>query len=134
MPHVHGIAWANPAAVNYVMVNGQKVMKEFIKPDGTFNLDDEDFHKFVDRWTTCSLDTGNSKLDLIVKKVQTHEHKDYSCKRIIHGEEVCRFDYPKLPSQKTIIAKPLSSEDPNRESKLKKAKFIKNKVKKLIRM
>ena len=131
MPHLHGIAWANPEAANYIMVNGQKVMKEFIKHDGTFNLDDEDFHKFVDRWTTCSLDTGDSKLDTIVRKVQNHEHRD-SCKRIIHGQEVCRFDYPKLPSPKTIIAKPLSSEDPDRESKLKKAKIIKNKVKQIL--
>ena len=128
MPHVHGIAFLDRENVN------EEFGKEFINEDNTLNSDHEDFHEFIDYWTSCSLDTSDEILDSIVK-VNVHEHRD-SCKRKvkINGEveEVCRFDYPKMPSDRSFIAKPISSEDPEGKSKLERAKLIKNEVKKLL--
>ena len=51
----------------------------------------------------------NSVLHEIVKNVQTHSKShSKSCRK---GGKVCRFNFPKLPSQKTFISKPDSDKE-----------------------
>ena len=83
---------------------------------------------FINQWISCSLDTGDRNLNDIAKKVQVHKHTK-SCQR---GGKICRFDFPKLPSEKTLIAKPLSEEEKGKKEcveKLSKALEILEKVK-----
>ena len=60
--------------------------------------------KFTDDFITCSLDT---EIKEIVQKVQTHSHSN-SCRKY---NTTCRFDYPKFPTDKTIVAHKLERSD-----------------------
>ena len=77
-----------------------------LKDDG--NLDDEEFkclENFIDGFTTVSLNpnyVGDDVVD-IVKSVNVHHHTK-TCRKY---DSSCRFNYPKPPTPKTIIAKPL---------------------------
>ena len=42
---------------------------------------------------------------------------------------MCRFDFPKLPSNKTLVAKPVPKDNPDRKMILEKSRDIKEKVK-----
>ena len=57
-----------------------------------------------------------------VKESQIHEHRD-SCRK---KGGFCRYNFPRLPSRKTLIAKPLPDDMPEgeRKDKLDKATFI----------
>ena len=117
MPHVHGVSW----------LNFTKAEEElYLQHDKTFDLDSSELPTLIDQWSQCKLNTGNEKLDKIVKEVNIHTHTD-SCRK---KGTYCRFDFPKLPSPRTLIAKPLSPDlpDDERQQKLKKAKGIKEKV------
>lgn len=61
--------------------------------------------KFIDSFVSCS--TKIESCSNIVKEVQIHHHSK-SCKKF--GSE-CRFGFPKLPSEKTIIAQPFELVD-----------------------
>ena len=117
MPHVHGVSWLN-------FTKDEEAL--YLLPDKTFDLDSSELPKLINHWTKCTLDTGNEKLDQIVKEVNIHTHTN-SCQK---GGKKCRFDFPKLPSKETLIAKPL---DPNlsdeiRTRKMKRAREIKVKI------
>ena len=120
MPHLHGIIWLKKSSIQHLL-----------GPDGSFDVDDknkeEELVKFIDKWTSCSLDTGNEKLDKIVKEVNVHGHSQ-SCKKF--GSN-CRFGFPKFPSNETVIAKPLPSnmDEEQKKAKLEKAKEILGHVK-----
>ena len=115
MPHLHGVFW---------------LKEDEIKPCKDDNGDyiDEKVVELIDRWTTCSLDSGDKRIDKLVEDVNVHGHTNTCYK----GNSVdCRFNFPKLPSRRTLIAYPIS-QDLNQEeqkAKLKKAKEILNKVK-----
>ena len=87
MPHVHGVFW---------------LRHDLIKPflDDKNEYKDDDIDELVDKWVSCSLDTGDDKLNQLVQEVNVHRHTK-SCKK---GKMNCRFHFPKLPSIKTIIA------------------------------
>ena len=116
MSHVHGILWLSSSVID-----------EYLLPNKTFDVNHKGISKLIDEWTTCSLNTGNDELDSIVKKVNVHDHKK-SCKR--NGQE-CRFDFPRLPSEETLVAHPLPKNTPDDERKaiLSEVKAIKDKVK-----
>ena len=61
---------------------------------------DEGVRKFVDCYMTCSSETQDNDLNELVQAVQIHKHSS-SCKRCKH----CRFNFPKVPSITTCIAK-----------------------------
>ena len=61
--------------------------------------------KLIDALTTCKIPKDDEKFAKIVKARQTHGHTD-SCQK--YGT-FCRFDFPRLPSQYTIITTPISN-------------------------
>ena len=89
MPHVHGVLWLK-----------EEIVRPYLKENGEFNL--ETVHELIDTWTSCSLDTGDEELDDLVKEVNTHHHTS-SCQK----KGFCRFNFPRLPSRRTIVATPL---------------------------
>ena len=67
---------------------------------------DKEITELIDKWVSCSLDTGSQKLDKLVKELNVHGHTQ-SCQK---GKMKCRFHFPKFPSKRTLIAHPPSSE------------------------
>ena len=74
--------------------------------------------------------TGNDELDKIVREVNIHDHKP-SCRK---KGTTCRFDFPRLPSPKTLVSMPPSPDLPDDERMeiIKKAKMIKERVRSLL--
>ena len=149
MSHLHGVAWFNTKS-KYIHDNQ---LENCFLPDNSFNLnDDENLPKLIDFWTSCSLSNKTEyenqqdneseigseidpwtlnalgKLDSIVEDVNTHGHRK-TCRK---KNTECRFNFPKLPSPETFIAKPLDKNDPKRDEKLAEAKNLKEKVKAIL--
>ena len=84
------------------------IVNAFRKLKDDESLDEEELEcleKFIDGFTTVSLNpnyVGNDVVD-IVKSVNIHHHTR-TCRKY---DSSCRFNYPKLQTPKTIIAKPL---------------------------
>ena len=116
MPHVHGVAW-----IDFT----EDEEKEFLLPDKTFNL--KTVSTLVDKWTTCSIPSDDAELSKLVKEVNFHHKHTDSCRK--RGTE-CRFDFPKLPSLRTIVAKPPDPDlsDENQQVSLETSREIKRKV------
>jgi hypothetical protein len=68
--------------------------------------------KYIDAHVTCSTDIDDD-LARLVLKVQVHHHT-WVCRR---PEKMCRFGYPRMPCDFTIIAKPLLVDMDAQESK-----------------
>ena len=121
LPHLHGVFWLK-----------ESVVKEYQNENGDFI--DAKLPELINPWISCSMDTGDEKLDKLVADVNVHKHSK-SCQR---GNIKCRFNFPKFPSLKTLIAKPLSEEELGKEEyqkRQKEAKAILEKVKaKLLEM
>ena len=84
----------------------------------------QDVITLINNWTSCSTSTGDEKLDKIVKAVQVHKHTKKSCLKHGHG---CRFNFPRPPSNKTIISRPIEElypemSDEDRQKKIETAK------------
>lgn len=103
LPHIHGVAWINRKWLENFGIHG--------------NLIDypEETVKLVDMVMSCSLSNESEMLNKIVSEVQIHHHTK-SCRK--YGTK-CRFGFPKLPSKKTILAKPLPTEMDEDEKKQK---------------
>ena len=67
---------------------------------------DKEVVKLIDKWISCSLDTGDPELDKLVSEVNVHRHTE-SCQK---GKSKCRFNFPRLPSKQTLIAGPVLSD------------------------
>ena len=77
--------------------------------------------ELVDKWISCSIQTGNPQLDALVKEVNIHNHTK-SCQK---GGNGCRFSFPKLPSKETLVAHPVSKlKDPEFKQKFSYSKKI----------
>ena len=59
--------------------------------------------ELIDKWVSVSLDTESASLNDLVKQVNVHNHTN-SCKK---GTNTCRFSFPRLPSDETLIANPI---------------------------
>ena len=81
----------------------EHLIAPFRKGEG---YDDEKIPELIDEWISCSIDTGNEKLNALVKEVNCHTHTK-SCKK---GASTCRFNFPRFPSKKTLIASPISED------------------------
>ena len=93
LPHLHGVFWLNETKLNkYKDENGHII--------------DEKVTELIDDYISVSLESKDESLNDVVRQVNTHKHTK-SCQR---GNKQCRFDFPKLPSEKTLIAKPLCEE------------------------
>ena len=119
MPHVHGVFWLKKEIIEKYKTNDE--------------YDDIKVVELIDQWISCSLDTGIEKLDQLVAEVNVHGHTK-SCQK---GKSFCRFNFPRLPSNETLIAGPLESnlsEEDKEETLLKYNNildFVKNKLKTL---
>ncbi len=101
MPHVHGVAWI------------EKTWLENFGITGTLVDHPDKVPELADRLISCQL-PDDPNLRKTVEEVQTHHHTK-SCQKF---SLLCRYGYPKLPSPKTIIARPLPK-DMNKHEKEK---------------
>ena len=128
LPHIHGAGWMR-----------RDLLKDCLDKTGCFlfqsehNADktNEALIELIEKWISCSLSTGDEKLDSIVRESQMHKHTAYSCNKSGKG---CRFSFPKPPSNKCMISRPVTEIYPNldeagQQSILEEAKTMMTKVK-----
>ena len=60
--------------------------------------------KLIDEWISCSKITDDKTVNKIVREVNTHKCMKKSC---FKNRTTCRFDFPRPPSVKTMIARPI---------------------------
>ena len=109
MPHVHGVFWL-----------AEDIVKQYKNDKNEFI--DATTPELIDKWISVSLNTGDEELDKIVKEVNVHGHTQSCQKR----NTPCRFNFPKFPSNKTLIAGPLPSDmsEEEKDKELSEAKDI----------
>ena len=98
-PHIHCLFWIKDAP------------KFGVSPES-------DVISFIDRYVSCDMpsQTEHPVLHEIVTNVQTHSKAhSKSCRK---AGKTCRFNFPKLPSQTTFIAKPDSNKDSTSDNTL----------------
>ena len=100
MPHIHGVAWLDKESLKKYMIDDNGC---------EFNL--EKVPELIDNFISCSTNGPNEKLNKIVKEVQVHHHTK-TCRK---KNNSCRFNYPKPPSDRTIVAIPLDTEIPKED-------------------
>ena len=99
--HIHGTLWLDMEEIER-SVPGIKAVFKKLKTGGTLLPKEQvTAGAFVDMFISCSSDIEG--VSEIVEQVQVHRHTKTCYKR---GKN-CRFGFPRLPSEKTIIAQPL---------------------------
>ena len=93
MPHIHGVAWITPSYLTRKGIN-----------EHLCDIDEEKLITLVDSLVSCALPEDDEELAGIVGAVQKHAHTPKHC---LKNNGKCRYGFPKLPSEKTIVAKPL---------------------------
>ncbi|XP_071152909.1 uncharacterized protein [Mytilus edulis] len=95
-PHTHCVFWVEDAP--------------------KFRVDDDDtVTKFIDKYISCKLplESDDPELTDIVKTVQQHsKNHSKSCRK--KGTE-CRFNFPRPPSEKTFISRPIEDDEEDKE-------------------
>ena len=81
-PHAHCVIWVKDAP-KYGVNNDNEVCD------------------FIDKYISCAIPEQEGKLKDLVLLLQQHKHSTY-CKR----NKTCRFNFPKPPTCKTLIATP----------------------------
>ena len=109
MPHIHGVAWISPEELKQKGITGHLC-----------DVDDKTLTTLVESLLTCELPKDDDSLLNIVNSVQIHHHT----KSCLKHNGKCRYGFPKLPSNKTIVAQPLPEDMDKEERKqlLEKAK------------
>ena len=81
---------------------------------------------FIDEFTTVSLHENTIGKDVaqIAREVNVHNHTK-TCRKYNNS---CRFNYPRFPTNETIIAKPLKGTKAEKDAVLKKSQEILSKV------
>ena len=126
LPHIHGVGWLKP-----------EIIQDCLDENGLFREDAEGeilVIDLIDDWISCSLNTGDCALDQLVKEVNMHKHTK-SCKKF--DPDNCRFNFPRPPSNKTMISKPVDLLYPDmsgeeKEQKVTRAKVVMEVVKKTL--
>ena len=115
MAHIHGVLWLE-----------EDIIKS-VKQKGTNDFDEEKLCLLIDTLISCERPSSGF-LKKVVDEVQTHHHSK-TCKK--YGD-TCRFGYPRLPSKKTLISKPLPAEmdETEKTKKIQDLKSVLAKVKK----
>ena len=85
---------------------------------------EENMIKLVESLVSVELPDDNDDLLNIVGTVQRHNHT----KSCLKNKGKCRYGFPKLPSEKTILAKPL--EEPDLKKRREKIEAAKSTLKK----
>ena len=99
MAHANGCLWLK-----------QSFMDDY--KDGQMLADDK-LSSLVDQFVTCSLPAEDDPMRQKVLQLQVHHHTKSCLKK-----RNCQFNFPRVPSQKTLIAKPVSTN--SSEEKMKK--------------
>ena len=100
-PHAHCVIW--------------------VKDAPKYGIDsDEEVCAFIDKYITCAIPQIEGKLKDLVSLLQQHKHSTY-CKR----NKPCRFNFPKPPSKKTLIAAPETNADVVKNAQIVLAKVHK---------
>ena len=103
--HAHGVLWLDLSALDSDFPGIKDIFKN-IRTNAPFDVDQRCIlTRFIDTFISCSLD--NSKVGHIVKEVQIHHHTK-TCRK--YGSN-CRFNFPRFPSEETIVAQPLCEDD-----------------------
>ena len=108
LPHIHGAGWLKSDLIQHCLDENGLFTEDPDKEGAVIDL--------IDEWISCSLNTGNPELDEIVRDVNTHKGHTKSCRK--HNTK-CRFNFPKAPSERTILAKPIDHIFPNMGPKKK---------------
>ena len=118
LPHIHGVCWIEKKELIHRQIFGDLMDNE------------EEALKLADELISCALPEDEPELRTIVSQVQKHKHTP-SC---LKYDGVCRYGFPKLPSPRTVLSKPLDPEMEEKERNEKKAKASKilGKAKKLL--
>ena len=104
-PHIHGVSWIAKHELESRGIEGELMDNE------TAAL------KLVDELVTCSLPDDNDNLRQIVKEVQKHKDTP-SC---LKYNGFCRYGFPRLPSARTLLARPLEETHPEMSEEDRKA-------------
>ena len=89
---------------------------------------EENMIKLVESLVSVELPDDNDDLLNIVGTVQRHNHT----KSWLKNKGKCRYGFPKLPSEKTILAKPL--EEPDLKKRKEKIEAAKSTLKKAMEL
>ena len=92
MPHIHLVGWLRDEVIKPYLQNNSF---EYQIHKGEGGL-----HELIDRHISCKL-PEDKKMHATVRDLQTHAHSK-SCHK--KGKD-CRFDFPKMPSNRTIVSK-----------------------------
>ena len=104
--HIHGVLWTDLEELDKEFPGLKSSMAKLRLSSSNLNEEDKAvLSKFVDKFIKCSLDEDEYDDDFIdiVNSVQKHNHSHTCYKK---GPS-CRFGFPRLPSERTIIATPL---------------------------
>ena len=103
--HAHGVLWLDLSALD-TDFPGIKEIFQNIRTNAPFDIDQSSIlTKFIASFISCSLE--DDTVSDIVKEVQIHHHTK-TCRK--YGSK-CRFNFPKFPSEETLIAQPLCEDD-----------------------
>ena len=67
----------------------------------------------INKWVSCSKSTKDKKLNDIVSETQMHKHTKKSCLKRGYG---CRFNFPRPPSNRTMISRPINELYPEEDN------------------
>ena len=123
MPHIHLVGWLHDDIVAPFLKENSFEYKtrEDLGPN------EKGLDTLIDQHITCHL-PEDEKMGKIVKDLQSHAHSK-SCHK--KGSE-CRFDFPKMPSNKTVISIPIDKTNEDEKVRLSEAKAIKKQMKNYI--
>ena len=117
-PHIHMVVWVENA------------------PRYTEDPEDEVI-EFIDKYISCEIPPeSDEQLHEIVTSVQTHtKNHTKSCRK---GGKVCRYNFPKPPSNRTFICEPVdhiqgNKHDPNYQAALDDRKEEENQAKQTLK-
>ena len=117
-PHIHMVVWVQNAP--------------------RYSEDPEDeVIEFIDKYISCEVPpASDEELHEIVTSVQTHsKNHTKSCRK---GGKVCRYNFPKPPSNRTFICEPVdhiqgNEDDPNFQAALNSRKDEENQAKQTLK-
>ena len=112
-PHIHGCAWMKEEVIEKHRVEGSFEYK----------TDDKEFLNMISTHVSCQL-PEDEVLRRTVEELQTHKCTNTCTKK---GPE-CRFGFPRLPSNETLIALPVDKSDEDAMERFKSGRLKLDKV------
>ena len=103
--HIHGVLWLDMTVIDKMFPGINAVMEKLQTGEKLLQSEQGTAGSFVDAFISCSTDIEG--VSDIVKEVQVHHHTKTCYKK---GQD-CRFGFPRLPSDRTLIAQPLDKAD-----------------------